>query len=1676
MKDHLKISKFRENKNSKFAPVHDLFENLMECVSRLDVEGNYLSVNSSFAEAYGFQPEEMTGMLWKDSIHPRDIEIAEHAYNKMLDVGRAEVEIRGFKKNSSVFYQHIVLVKGLADDKSPICHYYFMRDITERILERQAVSAEADLKSELFQSLIKNIQGVVYRSNAKKYWRFEYLDESISDVLGISPDKLPGSAKVLFFKYTHPDDLGKLKKIINKDLPKNGKYEVVYRIICKDGSIKWLHNRITCIFNNKRELQYVDGVILDITKVKQTELALTESQKMLSSAFESSPDSITISRLKDGAYLSVNNSFTRISGYSQEEVVGKSSLDIGIWVSKKDSVDFINLLEKKGHCTEHEFEIRTKSGKIISVLISGSIIHVDSEPCLFAMTRDITEQKREEENLLQIAKGLSSKLGEHFFTSLVEHLAQSLAVEIAFVASINPENINIATTIALYTNGKHVDNLEYSLVGTPCEMVVGHELEPKIVSDSVQELFPEDKILADMEAESYAGVRLIDSSDGVMGLIAVIGKQPFKSPEKILSTLQIFASRASAELERMRSHRELVNSEENFRRAIAYSPDVITIVTVEEEELLEVNEGFCKTTGYKREEVLGNPIRNLWQVPQEREQFIKTIKQEGSVKNFQHAFVGKGGKLIDGSVSSVIIDYQGQQCIFSVAHDITDLKEAERALAASEEKFRSAFGGAPVGIYLADTKGEIFQTNNIVLDTLGYKEKEFLGKTFVEITHPDDVEISLDNFQSVLSGFVHSYDIEKRFLKKSGEAIWMHLHLASVRDEEDRVLHIISHIIDISEQKLSAERLERDHRALRVLNEGNYGLTHIEDEDILLQYICEVIIDTGGYRFAWVGYAQDDKHKTVQPMTCAGYEAGYLEQTILWSDKPKGRGPAGVCIRTAIPMICRNTSKDPAFKPWRKAASERNYQSCVAFPLIVESQAIGTLMIYSSEVDAFDVEEVKLLGNLAENLAFGIQGIRLKKESQHAEAVLRSSEEKFRKTFGNAPVGMVILNSDGVLIEANQAALKLSGLTEQEFIGGAIDSITHPDDLENSIKHFKDLWSGKIDSYQLEKRYLHKDGHIIHCILHGSMVRDENNVPLFMVGQVEDITDKKHFNEMLAASAAKFKMLYHDTPAMFFNIARNGTILEINEYGAEQLGYSVEELQGKSVESVIHKNDRKSVKTKLENCFREPEKVHRWEVRKCCKDGREVWTRETVRVVDGEDGSASLFIVCEDITETFRLSQQLSHQAIHDSLTGLVNRAEFERRLERLIEENRSNSSNHALCYLDLDQFKVINDTSGHLAGDELLRQLSEVLLPRIRKRDTFARLGGDEFGVLMEHCDLNHARRVADNIRETVEDYRFVWQKKKFVVGVSIGLVPIMTSSGNVHDVLSAADAACYAAKDAGRNRIHIYSSDDKTMTMRRGEMRWVNRINRALEEDRFRLYCQKITSVKGLNEGDHYELLLRMSDKEGKLVPPGAFLPAAERFGLITKVDQWVVNKALTWLAQHPAKLNKLHVCAINLSGQTLGNNEFLLNLVKTLDESQVPPEKICFEITETSAVANLANAIRFMKKLHEKGCLFALDDFGSGVSSFGYLKNLPVDYLKIDGSFVKDIRTDKIDRAMVKSITEIGQIMGKKTIAEFVENDAILRVLKKLGVDYAQGYGIGKPRALYRVRKSKRKKTGK
>jgi diguanylate cyclase (GGDEF)-like protein len=428
------------------------------------------------------------------------------------------------------------------------------------------------------------------------------------------------------------------------------------------------------------------------------------------------------------------------------------------------------------------------------------------------------------------------------------------------------------------------------------------------------------------------------------------------------------------------------------------------------------------------------------------------------------------------------------------------------------------------------------------------------------------------------------------------------------------------------------------------------------------------------------------------------------------------------------------------------------------------------------------------------------------------------------------------------------------------------------------------------------------------------------------------------------------------------------------------------------------------------------------------------------------------------------LSAKLSHQSRHDILTGLANRLAFDKRLTAAVETARQEGRTHVFCYLDIDHFHRINDACGYTAGDELLRQLAGLLSHHRRSGDMSARLGSDQFGLILGDCSLEDGQKIIQKLHEELKQFTFHWEEASYDLSVSIGLLPIDSESESNAALFSAAETACNVAKDQGRNRIHIGSAQDAMLTQRLSEIQWINRINRALSENRFLLYYQTIVPINPIElEGDHYEILIRMEGDEGQIIPPGEFLPAAEHYHLSPQIDRWVIRNTIGWLDDHPNQLEELATCSINLSGLSIGDEEMLSFIKHTLAQSNVPPTKICFEVTETAAIAHLDAAIFFMQQLKAIGIRFSLDDFGTGLSSFAYLRTLPVDFLKIDGMFVKQIDRNIIDWTMVKSINDMGQIMGKQTIAEFVENEDIYNQLNEIGANYAQGFLMSKPRPL-------------
>lgn len=528
-----------------------------------------------------------------------------------------------------------------------------------------------------------------------------------------------------------------------------------------------------------------------------------------------------------------------------------------------------------------------------------------------------------------------------------------------------------------------------------------------------------------------------------------------------------------------------------------------------------------------------------------------------------------------------------------------------------------------------------------------------------------------------------------------------------------------------------------------------------------------------------------------------------------------------------------------------------------------------------------------------------------------------------------------------------------------------------------------------------------------------------------------------------------------------------GEVQYLNPVAERMTGWKNADAHGLPLERVVqiaHENTHEAIANPVHECQKTNEVLTmgaHTALRQ--RDGQYISIEASAAPMHNERGEIiGAVMVCQDVSKARKLAQQLTYQASHDALTGLYNRLKFEEHLNLLLA-NTETGIQHALLYLDLDQFKIVNDTSGHMAGDELLRQLAIVLKKCIRQGDTLARLGGDEFGVLLESCSLERAAEIADKIRLEIQEFRFSWHDRSFEIGVSIGVAGITADNLNAASILSSADLACYAAKDLGRNRIHIYEPTDVDLLQRHGEMHWTTLIAQALEQDLFVLYAQPIVQAfDTIQNCRHWEVLLRIKNRDSEIIQPNAFIPAAERYNKMANIDRWVIRNVFSSIANGGffTSTGGDRTISINLSGASIGDNDMLDYIITTSKQFKISLHEICFEVTETVAISNLTQAIRFINELRTHGCRFSLDDFGSGLSSFAYLKNLPVNYIKIDGSFVKDMLTDPIDRAMVETINQIGHIMQIQTIAECVENEETLVLLRQIGVNYVQGFHTGRP----------------
>jgi diguanylate cyclase (GGDEF)-like protein/PAS domain S-box-containing protein len=680
---------------------------------------------------------------------------------------------------------------------------------------------------------------------------------------------------------------------------------------------------------------------------------------------------------------------------------------------------------------------------------------------------------------------------------------------------------------------------------------------------------------------------------------------------------------------------------------------------------------------------------------------------------------------------------------------------------------------------------------------------------------------------------------------------------------------------------------------------------------------------------------------------------------------------------------------------------------------------------------------------------------------------------QYQALYEATPAMLHSIDSMGRLIHVSDVWLRTLGYERHEVAGRLLTEFLAPESRAYAAdvvipELFRDGRCSEIE-YQLCR----KDGLLIDVILSAVVVKDIDG-SLLSLTVIEDVTERKCAQAQLIAQRERLRVTLDSIGDGVIAADERGIIEYLNPVAERLTGWSTSLARGRPSEMVFRVFEEGS-----DTWAQNPVAICLAERRVACsseqvvrpvlhnRSGR-VYSVESCAapIVDTAGQSLGVVLVFRDVSEQRRLNREIKYRATHDALTDTYNRSEFDRQLGQALDAVFDTDITHSLLYIDLDQFKLANDIGGHAAGDRLLKQVVGIIRGVIRKNDVFARLGGDEFGVILEHCSLESGRRVAQKICDELDVFRFQHGNHFLHVSASIGLVLIDRHWTTTASLLQAADHACYVAKQEGRNRVHSYFINDELIEAHRDDTRWIKSLENALDNGRFVLYWQNIRSLRNGDGGVHGEILLRMLGEDHALISPGAFIPAAERFQLMSRIDRWVINRVFEWMTAHRNELAHVESLGVNLSGMSVGDRDFHRYVHEMIDAFDFDHQKLCFEITETAAISNISDALSFLNSMRARGIRFALDDFGSGVSSFGYLKRLPVDFLKIDGQFIRGLAVDSVDQATVKCICEIAKITGKKTVAEFVENEAVEELLRNIGVDYAQGFLRHRPERLDQV----------
>ncbi len=938
-----------------------------------------------------------------------------------------------------------------------------------------------------------------------------------------------------------------------------------------------------------------------------------------------------------------------------------------------------------------------------------------------------------------------------------------------------------------------------------------------------------------------------------------------------------------------------------------------------------------------------------------------------------------------------------------------------------------------IAVFLMDPGGYVTVWNKAAQDMKGYTPEDILGKHLALLYTDEDRARGHPNHNLQRAAEDGFYSEETWRKRKDGTLFYAHIALTALRDSHNVLLGFSKVTMDLTKHKLLEQcKEERD------------------EIDLILK-----AADSGTWKWR-VGKA--DVQISTHLMQLLGYEGeGQTLAFDAWLSFVHRDD------RVPLRALLENARDHPEQAP---IETELRFRSL--------SGSFHWFFLRANWHQAKEGEPLELLG-----VCVAIDTLKASEiEKEQLLEALTLERTRFANVLEQLPSGVLLAESpSGKLTYQNRAACAL--------LGGGIDQVDSYRDYGRF--NFTDLNGERIANEDLplartvrqqvvtsteDLIYQREDGARLHFAVTTAPIIDTDGIARIAVAVVHDITNLKRAE--LAAASEKERALV--TLAAItdgvITCDRGGRITSVNPAAERMTGLAQQDARNSSFMQMLLFHEPGGAGTiveAVERCLKEKRVVSSLpHLTMLSRDGHHFSVESAVAPVILDNGELiGAVLIFHDVTESKRLMRRLGFEASHDALTGLVNRREFEVRLKRALERaHHPGGDTSALLYMDLDQFKIVNDTCGHSAGDDLLKLLASSYSEHVRERDTLARIGGDEFALIVEHCDVDEAMAVAQKMLDATRNFRYACKGRLFQLGVSIGLTPIDSSTASVEEAMRRADHACYIAKERGRNRIFAHYHGDLDFAQRRNDMHWVTRLTHAFQNDQLQLYCQPIRSLAVGTGKKHYEILLRLRNGRSGPILPGIFLPAAERYDVILKIDRWVLQNTLAWLSSHKQHMASLDMCSMNVSRRSLTDPTFHKFAAELIDASDVPASKLCFEITEHGAIADMQKTIAFIEAMSARGCRFSLDDFGTGMTSFSYLKQLPVDFIKIDGSFIQMMSSSPVDYEMVRFTNDISHMMGRQTIAEYVSDVAILASLQEIGVDFAQGYCIGKPRPLSAV----------